>query len=90
MPLVPKSMGFRFQVRIEHLGPADMVQMSCLQCRKRYDLAPYQLLLRFTGSTHLDVVAERFKCCQCGWQGRAKQGASWAVFSAETSLKMLQ
>jgi hypothetical protein len=32
MPLTPKTTGFRFDIRLDNLSPADVVELSCPQC----------------------------------------------------------
>ena len=86
MPLIPKVRGFRFQVRISDLGPADVVEMVCGQCRRTYMVAPYQLHLRFVPQTLLETVGERFHCKACGWRGKPKSAARWSVYSAQTAV----
>ena len=85
--MVPKTIGFRFDMRLETLGPADVLEVICPQCQHRYMLAPYQLLERFRPLTHLDTISERFRCKHCQWRGRHKHGARWTIYSAHTALR---
>ena len=87
MPLSPKTIGFRFDMRLETLGPADVLEMVCPQCGHRYMLAPYQLLERFRPMTHLDTISERFQCKRCSWRGRHKHGARWTIYTAHPPLR---
>lgn len=89
MPLVPKFVGIRFEIRLDMLGPADAVEMVCPQCQRKYMIAPYQLLARFRPLTLLDTVSERFRCQSCGWKAGFQNKARWSLYTAQTVLKDL-
>ena len=84
MPLHPHSFGFRFDVRVEHLTPADEVQFVCARCGKVHWVAPYMLLLRFPPLTHMNTIGDRFRCLgECEGRGKAR----WCVYRAATLLQ---
>jgi len=86
MALHPHSFGFRFDVRVEHLTASDVVQFVCARCGKIHWVAPYILRLRFQPSTHLNTIADRFRCLgDCEGRGKAR----WAVYRAEPLLRDL-
>jgi DNA-directed RNA polymerase subunit RPC12/RpoP len=87
MPLTPKTTGFRFDIRLDNLSPADVVELSCPQCNHRYLIAPYQLFSRFQPSTHLNAIGERFHCKKCGWRGKHNDGTRWAIYTASPALR---
>ena len=90
MPLQPDIRGFKFDRRVEHLTAASCVELTCPNCQKMWRVAPYQLLLRFRPSTHLNEVASRFRCKACGFKAKRGHQARWAVFKAETLLRDVQ
>lgn len=82
MALHPKSLSFKFDIRLEHLGAADAVETFCSKCAARFVVAPYQLHNRFDASKHLNAIAERFVCPKCGWRASVGNRARWALLTA--------
>ena len=84
MRLEPVILGFKFNVRIEHLAPDHVVQVVCEKCERRYMIATWQFYTRFPPSTHLKDAERFFRCRRCGARGAMR----WTVYRAVPPIRL--
>jgi RNase P subunit RPR2 len=75
----PVTQGFKFQVRIADLGPADFVLMTCRACGVSRRVAPWMLYSIAPATLTIKSLEPRMLCRSCGKRGYI----DWSVYRVE-------
>jgi hypothetical protein len=78
MPLVRVVLGPRYAVRLEMVQASDVIDATCMLCRKTWRIAPYRLHERFAAHERMIEIGRRMRCKQCG----SGQAMVWHVLRA--------